>query len=365
MKMFLSLLAASVALTPHMAAAAQSAHARMFCQSVRFHEGADNTGFYYLNLTTLPFGVNGEVAPLFGDYSHWSWLEFYDDLFDELFFGTINLDTPAFADVNDDGYDDFFDVSRGVSANSTGVFMFDDEGVLRSAFATWNRAPGSAIGTCTLTLSGWGTFSHTFRIIQYNGTLAYTPGTTSVSGSVNLTNVAEPARFFTGPVVFDKSPSNPTNELTLQSGTWTNEVGQSLPYFDNIFLRETPWTTNYFGYFDFVDGVLNTVADDYTVWILSIDDTNDADSDGIPDFSDTPFVSPPRQPSLSITRSGNNLLLNISGDTNRLHEVQRSTNLLIGVGWVPQTSFTLTNNPQSVLLQIPNSDAAFWRVRAQ
>ena len=57
-------------------------------------------------------------------------------------------------------------------------------------------------------------------------------------------------------------------------------------------------------------------------------DPNDADHDGIPDFSDDPAAAtPPRQPQLTLARGETNLWLAVSGDVGRVHRVQEATNL--------------------------------------
>ena len=67
-------------------------------------------------------------------------------------------------------------------------------------------------------------------------------------------------------------------------------------------------------------------------------------------------------PLLTLARGTTNCWLTIGGDTNHVHEIQESTNLLY---WSPVMSFTLTNDPQTVSLSLPATGAKFWRVRAQ
>src|SRR4030095_2708247 len=121
-----------------------------------------------------------------------------------------------------------------------------------------------------------------------------------------------PGNTLEGSVAFLKSPTNRFNQLTLQSAYLTNASMQTLSlYVPTKFLRRTVNSTNYFGPVEFNDGDLSTPGvDDYYSWVLSIDDLNDADHDGIPDFSDDPSsVALPRRPLLSLTHELTNVLL--------------------------------------------------------
>jgi hypothetical protein len=112
------------------------------------------------------------------------------------------------------------------------------------------------------------------------------------------------------------------------------------------------------------DGDPNTGEPDYLYWNLSVDDANDADHDTIPDFSDDPQTTPVRQPKLTLALNANHLLLTISGDVGRMHEIQQLT-ALGSTNWQPVQSVTLTNDPQAVSLTLPTGDSSFWRVRTQ
>ncbi len=351
--------------------AAQPAQARLFCLSLRFQQGTDSMGFYTMDLTTIASGFNGELAPSFSSPDHYTFFRQYDTLFEETVQeGEMDFNTPAFTDANNDGFDDYFDVSRAVSGKvSTGVFASPvDDGTVR---ATWSRPAGSKVGTCVLRLTGntFGQlpdFTHAFELIEYTGPLSFTPGTNRVTGTLNLTQTGDPANQLVGPVEFVKSPADRFNKLALQPGvlTLTNFVAQTLTNLDDPFQRDPIWPTNYFGYVDFEDGDPNTPDDpDYLTWFLSIDDTNDSDGDGIPDFSDDVASTSASAPLLILSPGSTNLMLNVTGTVGRTHEVQRNF-LLDQTNWATVLSFSLTNSPQSVVLPLPTNAASFWRVRA-
>lgn len=365
MKRPLIVLAAALVSCPIVCNAVQTAQARFYCLSIHFDRGEGGLyGWDTLDLTTLgEYGaINGELAPLFEAYTHWSWFELYDALWEKTYYGILNVNTPNFTDANGNGFDDFFEVAQPVSATSTGIWRLEG-GSTHTLNATWTRAAGSSVGTCVLNLSGIGPFTHTFRLLEYTGQLAYTPHITTVTGRVDLVRTGSPDEFFGGPVVFVKNPTNRFNLLELQPGAWTNAYGQTFVYTNDIFTRELPWTTNYCGYVEFDDGDPNTPGDpDYYLWVLSIDDTNDADLDSIPDFSDDPVVAPPRRPILQLTRGTTNLLLRISGDIGRLHQILEAPSIT-ATTWTTNMALVLTNDPQTVSLPLP-PNTRFWRVRA-
>ncbi len=354
---------------------AQTAQARMYCESLRFQRGSavDSVGFRWtLEMTTLQVGINGELAPGFfnNGYSNSAWVDLYSELLDDTFPGGIALDIPDTGDTNGNGFLDFFEVSQAVvPITSPGAYNITGYGS-GGLTATWSRDAGSSQGYCVYSIPGgpYGTleFVHSFELIEYAGSLSYSPGASNVAASLSLTETNS-GNTLQGPVAFLKSPTNRFNQLTLQSASLTNASMQTLSlYVSTKFLRRTVNSTNYFGPVEFNDGDFTTPGvDDYYRWVLSIDDLNDADHDGIPDFSDDPAsVAPPRRPLLSLTHGLTNVLLTILGDVGHLHEIQEAGSITSSI-WPTVLSVTLTNDPQVVSLPLPDSGINFWRVRAQ
>lgn len=346
--------------------ATHSAHATLFCWSLRFHQG---TGSFdeTLDLTTIAGGLNGELAPWYSSHTHRS--DFSLDFSGFPITGTLFLNLPAFQDANGNGFDDSYEVSQEISGTSSGQYTTAiGSGTIT---ATWSRPAGSSAGTCVLrlvdsTFGDLGNFRHTFEVLEYTGTLTYTPGASAVSGRLDLAQSGNPANTLQGPVAFTKSATDPFDELTLESAFLTNAIAQLLDLYEPTPLyRDLSLGTNYYGPVEFNDGDLTTAEEDYYSWELSIDDLNDSDKDGIPDFSDDPHtVALPRPPQLSLVQSPTNLLLTVSGDVGHLHHIQDATNAA-APHWQTVFSVTLTNDPQTVSLPLPPSAIHFWRAMVQ
>jgi hypothetical protein len=290
--------------------------------------------------------------------------------------GAIFVDVPATTDANNNRIPDFFEVSRSVSGSSSGSYYFTDAVYGYTDYGTiaitWSRTAGSKSGTCRLTFTDnsgyvipgyWGTFVSTFEILEYTGTISYTPGSNVVSGSVALTQTGAPANTWQGPIQFLKVPTDRFNSLTNQTSVWTNTLLQNCNLGSHYFVRDPAYPTNYSGYIEIVDPVNpGQVQAPYCAWVLMINDSNDANHNGIPDFSDDP-LNLPRRPQLSLARGTTNLLLTIGGDVGHVHQVQQKSTLS-STSWSNVVSVTLTNDPQVVPLPRP-ATPAFWRVQAQ
>jgi len=362
---------------PSLGRGAETAHARLWCDSLHFQRGNDQNGLYTLDLTTLSVGINGELTWNFlsGSYLYSAYLELTDFTFGgETLQGTLEVDLPDVQDADGDGFDDFFQVARPVDSVATsGSYNFQVYGA-GNCTATWSRAAGSKDGSCVfrMKLDGFSTttFSHSFEVIEYTGPLAYTPGYTNVLANLRVTQTGNPANVIQGPCQFVKLASDPYNDLTISDGTWTNTALQPLNYAEDSqggmgdLSRYPDWPTNYYGWVVMQDGDPNTAEADYVSWNLSIDDANDADHDTIPDLSDDPQAAPAQQPILTLALTADHVLLTIAGDVGRVHEIQRLTDLS-STNWQPVQSVTLTNNPQTVSLALPTGNSSFWRVRAQ
>lgn len=390
MKAKLCLLTALFSLVTCAFGASQVAAVRMYCLSIEVGHGvnlpySDTVDFNYLGTPEsagefIPWWPNG--SGLYYDITlpdienHASTMSIYDGTYEYTCSGTLRVDLPM-TDANNNRFPDFFELARSANYTTTGsydfydwVYGYYDSGQITSAI--WTRSAGSRTGNYAFTFYDyttqspdyWGTFRGTFKMLEYTGTLSYTPGSNVVTGTINLVQTGVPANTWQGAVQFTKVAADRFNSMTNQPGFWVNSSSQIYNFTNHYFFRDPNYPTNYAGYIEFDNDADLASLYPYATWVLSITDTNDLNHNGIPDFSDDPStLPPPRRPLISLTRTTTNLLFTIHGDINHLHEIQqvpviRSTN------WQHVVSVTLTNDPQVVPVAFPTG-STFYRARAQ
>ena len=355
-------------LLPNFASAA-TAQARLFCLSLRF-QTATATLFgekYVLDFTSDISGaaLNGELWPLFDATlpSHGTYFLLHDPALGDLT-GSLAMALPTAVDANANGYSDFFESSQAVQSSTTqGTYRSQvDDGTIT---AVWKRDAGSIFGSCALhfessTFGPLVDFIATFQLLESTGPLTYAPGATNVLCALQLQQTGAPTNLLGGAAVFSKVASDHLNLLTLMPGSWTNGGGQMLVFTNDFYQRNLTTRTNYDGFLDFADGDITTAVADYRTWSFSIDDANDSNGNGIPDFSDDP-PTPARAPKLGIVNTSSNLTFSVSGDVGRLHELQEIDSLA-QTNWNSRLSLVLTNDPQTFSLPLPAVPVLFWRL---
>lgn len=310
--------------------------------------------------------INGEVAPLYSPDlpTHGALFRLQSPVAPEPITGNIAFDQPEPVDLNANGFDDFFEASQ--EGGGTALGLFETAIDVGSVTVTWRRAAGSATGTCQvrLTSSTFGqypSFTHTFQLLEYTGTLGYIPATNIVTGTLKLAQTGQPANLLSGATAMTRVATNRFNQMLLLPGSLVGADGQVLLYAGAGLERDEQTRTNYFGFFEMADGNPKTARADYLDWVLSLDDPNDTNGNGIPDLTDDLAPVGPRRPMLRLTRAPNQLLLNISGEIGITYDVE-ATPSLSETNWKKSLSITLTNDPQVVALPLPGSASQFWRV---
>jgi hypothetical protein len=371
MNRFVFFLNLSLLVNPVLVFGGEVAQARIFCFSLRFQTATTKLfGLdYTLDLTSgSNTSPNGELVDLdLQQTVHGSGFVLGDPIQVIDITGSITFERPPDTDDNTNGFPDFFEVSQPVNTTITqGSFQVDGDFEEGTVKATWKRDAGSRTGTCTLHLEVSSLvlpdFTHTFELLEYTGALSFTPGTTNVTAAINLAQSDNSPSTLAGTLELIKAVTNRFNEFTLQIGNWTNAAAQTLSFTNSYFQRDLAVKTNYYGLVIFDDGDPDTPEPDYRLWVLSIDDVNDANANGVPDFSDDPAITPGRPPLLKLEKAASNLLLSIRGEIGRVHELQEIASL-IQTNWTTTLSLTLTNDPQVVQLPLPTNAARFWRVR--
>lgn len=352
-----------------LAAAENTAQLRMYCFSVRVNTGETGGGLG----TTLsvfsgndPDAPNGELwAPLDDpDFTHTSRIVFTDPSLDLSIPGVLALIVPEETDANGDGVPDFFQAAQETSQVLTeGAFdLTIDSG---PASATWSRAAGQRSGSLELQFQGaeFGSlppFQHSYEIIEFAGTLKYTPGSGTITGRVDLAQIENPAATLRGPVVLKITA---TNAFEFDESNLTNQLGETVRVSLGLLDADPDYDFDYFGAFSFFDGDPATPEVDYELFRVGVNDPNDANGNGIPDLTDPPSAGG-APPSLAISLLGANALsLSLTGEAGRTYGIQFRAALGSGT-WGTLTNLTLTNTTQSLVLPrtVP---ATFFQAMAQ
>ena len=360
-------LGAALVIIPRLARGG-TAQAHLSNNSVRMYPGKCSCGFgltwtmYFSSFFTEdPTQANGEIAPLNqpAARTHWTYLVLEDpSLFASATYAELDLPT---ADANGNGTPDFFEVNQAISASSSGTYSVIWSPGYGQLMFQWTRAAGSPQGSCRLTmidpiLGQMGPFTHAFELTGYTGELDYSPGTNSITATIRLEKDGPASDVLEGAMSLVKVATNRFNLLTLLGGNWTHQT-EVFSFGDCQLTRDPAHPTLYLG-------TLQNIGGAYGSWKLSIVDTNDANGNGIPDFSDDVAAVTPRRPVLSLSSVQTHLLLSVSGDVGHTHLVQEATSPN-STDWTTVQNLTLTNDPQTVTLPLPTSSPTFWRVKAQ
>ena len=322
--------------------------------------------------TNFSLRLEDDELRYYSSVSNFAIVTLKDEESQESYPGLIWLLIPSVGDSNGNGHPDFYESAQSVdSATSSGSYDLSlwGSGTLKGS---WSRAAGNTRGSCVLEFKfpenpnfTWLRFDLTFELLEYSGPVSYTPGVTTVSGRLDLVQTSKPDNRLGGPMAFVKMTTNRFNALMLQPDSWTNAWQQSRTYTNELFERDVRWPSNYFGYVIFDNDANPATPYPFDWWVLSIDDLNDANHNGVPDFSDDQGgPEPPRPAQVSLAQGATNFWLTISGDIGRVHEVQEATPLSL-TDWTTVWFQQLTSDPQVVSLPAPPGPGRFWRVVAR
>jgi hypothetical protein len=289
--------------------------------------------------------------------------------------GDIHFETPQL-DKNLNGVDDIFEVALAQPATVKKGFLtfttVNDEIVNGSVTAKWERIAGSPRGTVTLTLKFPGysqTFSHTFEVFEYEGTLSYQRTGTNVVAQVQLERQG-----------ITHSLAGTWNLHVVDNDVLTQEGGAWVP--DHPEVRFDPTTldggsfssemtrgglnTNYFGFMLYSKGSpVSPVAGDFALWEIDLFDGNDRNRNRIPDLTDPELSADPAIPKIFLTWEADAPRLHLSGSGDTDYVVEKSDLLLPG-DWSPfiTNHLTSTNFIEVPLSTKGGTGQRFWRVRS-
>ena len=205
--------------------------------------------------------------------------------------GTDTADLPT-ADTDGNGVADFLQVAR----NGTVAFS----GRVRRELPTASlgspmtgqitRAAGSFVGSYYANVSdpnaGIVTYRGTSYLLNAQGTLTYDRSNNTAVIVATLSNEDGTQTTYSGSATFAVLDANTISFPSILSLGSNGRVVQGKPF---ILVRSGK---RYLGNIEFQDGGLSTSWRDYVQWRMEITDNNDADSNGIPDLSDSVAVAP-------------------------------------------------------------------------
>jgi hypothetical protein len=380
MKLLRAFLTASLLFFINSALAATNISVRLFSlslavdRSVTFQNGEE----FDLEVTSLESSqsANGEMAALSeedNDYSNGGTLLFYEPLFlDGPIPMRFAIDVPTYLDSDNDGVHDFFESSAAINLSSTGAYIDPTDGHQYPLNAKWTRNAGSASGICQLQMPHLGlTFTPVFHLLEYTGSYSYERAGTNVTGQVALQQTGMEGSILNGPVMIgivdtsailiaegqlSRGPDVPVQTSSAYMDlTTTSHFGEVVVDLDN---------TVYSGFIFLSDGQPATPSQDYQAWVLTFHDTNDANTNGIPDLTDPEQTSVPTAPILSLSLEAGQLKLSIAGTKGASYDLEQSLTLS-AASWEKSRSVTLTNSTQVVDVGAGLSATMFYRLRVR
>ena len=204
-------------------------------------------------------------------------------------YGTVSLNMPT-ADTDSNQVFDWLQQDMAVDATFSGsseVHWLAPGAISANANITGRitRSAGASSGTYSTTYSISGvtiTAQGTWWVGYWSGNVSYEGSNYGVS--ITTTDSGGATMNLTGSATY----SNPS-ESQLQFSDITLKEGS-----DELIIRGSTlnrFLNTYSAQFKAVDGGPNTSWSDFVDWHVVVTDTNDADSDGVPDFSDADFKS--------------------------------------------------------------------------
>ena len=321
----------------------------------------DSIGFDW-NMSLSSIGdensINHELMLATEDhgFSHEGYFIFENPIEFEPFAVPFVLDVPPFADVDDDGIDDFYDVSRSVDGIRTQGQHPDANNRPVNFTATWTRTAGDSTGSVVLDLSSLGlTFQASFQLLRYTGEFSFERESNVRRGFFSLTNALELQDIITGDLSVRVIN---TNTLSYSTTRWTNSGAAVYTIFTNLDLGLN--RSNYVSYWLLEDGYASTGDFDYVDWIMFLS-SSDANGNGQLDFTEG-AINPTERPTLELVRlPSGSLEITVRGTPGQTYTLEFS-NTITGETWQTSQTVTLTSGTQAIT--IPGAGSRrFFRLR--
>lgn len=224
-------------------------------------------------------------------------------------YGSYTLSIPT-TDADSNGIPDVlqFDRDGSFTANGSGFSALGN--LTFSISVRFTRAAGAAVGSYAATtqnsLGQTNTVNGVYELLSYQGTISYSRGSTNTM-AITATILSAPNVTLTGSTTYTVTSAD---QVSYPTFTIRSNAGDSYQVRAGTLNRSG---TAYRGNFSLVDGLPQTPWADFTEYVLAITDSNDADRNGIPDFSDPTAVPPvvTTQPRATSATTGQSVSLSV------------------------------------------------------
>ena len=296
--------------------------------------------------------INDELELSVSGYSHESYF-ILEDFFGGGYILPFVLDIPPYADANNNGIEDFFDVSMEVSGVRTEGLHGSEEGG-EQFYVTWWRNAGELAGSATIEFPYFEmTFEHTFILMHYEGEYSFVRNANNLEGTLSLTNnwFQDEIR---GPLAVRVVNATTIN---LTASEWTTSVGPPMHVEDDFY--EGVFGTNFISYVLVEDGNFGTAEADYIDWVMAIG-SGDTDKDGVLDLVDG-SGGPVERPTLGIAKTEAGYAVTITGSAGKTYWLEY-TGQITDVAWPNHHVVTLTGTTQVMNLPADSTGDVFFRL---
>ena len=254
-------------------------------------------------------------------------------------YGSYAVSIPQ-TDADQNGIPDVLQFDRNGSFSATGSGFSAFVGTF-SISINFIRLAGSASGTYSATtvnnLGQTNTVSGQYALGSFQGTLAYTRGSTN-SMTLAVSSFIPGGTSLTGTTAFTLSG---TDSLSYSAFTATGSNGSSYRVNAGSLTRSGD---KYRGTLTLVDGLPQTYWADFTDYVIEATDPNDSNGNGIPDLTDidSSFPSITSQPSSHAVTTGNPVSFSVTatGGTPLTYRWRRNGVLIAGAS---SSTYTITS----------------------
>ncbi len=203
-------------------------------------------------------------------------------------FGSYAVSLPT-ADSDQNGIPDAIQFDRDGNFSASGSGFSVPTGLPFSISIRFNRSAGSADGTYTATTQNAAgqanTVSGQYSLLSYQGSVSYTRGSSNTMG-VSVTGLFQGGVTLTGSTTFTTANAD---QLSYAAFTGRDSAGTAYQARAGTLTRSG---NTYRGDLVLVDGLPQTSWADFTSYVFVITDLNDANGNGIPDFTDPAAIPP-------------------------------------------------------------------------